>query len=44
MACDRDGYEKLYAWESKILRRMYGPMVEQGIWRIRTDQGLWELL
>jgi hypothetical protein len=27
----------------KIFRRVYGPVVEQGIWRIRTDQELREL-
>ena len=25
-------------WERKILRRMPGPVVEQGQWRIRTDE------
>ena len=24
--------------DRKTLRRIYGPMIEQGIWRIRTDQ------
>jgi hypothetical protein len=28
----------LTTWEGKILRRVYGPGVEQGIWGIRTDQ------
>jgi len=28
---------------SKILTRIYGPVVEQGIWRIRTNQELGEL-
>jgi len=23
------------------LRRLYGPVVEQGIWRIRSNQKLW---
>jgi hypothetical protein len=27
----------------KILRRIYGPVVEQGIWKIRTSQEMWEL-
>jgi hypothetical protein len=35
--------KRLNIWESKILRRSYGPAVEQGIWRIRTNQELWEL-
>ena len=33
----------LGTWDTKILRRTYGPVVEQGIWRIRTDQGLRKL-
>jgi hypothetical protein len=35
--------KKLNTWERKILRRIYGPVVEQGIWRIRTNQELWVL-
>jgi hypothetical protein len=27
----------------EILRRLYGPVVEQGIWRVRNDQELREL-
>jgi hypothetical protein len=34
MAYDRNRYEKLNTWERKILRAIYGPVVEQGIWRI----------
>jgi hypothetical protein len=30
--------KRLNTWE-----RIYGPVVEQGIWRIRTDQELWKL-
>ena len=30
-------------WEREILRRIHGPVVEQGIWGIRTDQELREL-
>ena len=26
-----------------MLRSTYGPVVEQGIWRIRNDQELWEV-
>jgi hypothetical protein len=33
----------LSTWETKIFRRVYGPVVEQGIWRIKTDQELREL-
>jgi hypothetical protein len=29
--------------ERKILSRIHGPVVEQGIWRIRTDRELREL-
>jgi len=32
--------KRLKTWERKILRRIYGPVVEQVIWRIRTN---WEL-
>jgi len=28
--------------ERNILRMVYGPVVEQEIWRIRTNQDLWE--
>jgi hypothetical protein len=35
--------KRLGAGESKILRRVYGPAVEQGLWRVRTDQELREL-
>ena len=29
--------------EIKILRRIHGPVVEQGIWMVRTDHELREL-
>jgi hypothetical protein len=35
--------KRLSAWEGKILRWIYGPVIEQGIWRIRTNQELREL-
>jgi hypothetical protein len=35
--------KRLNTWEKKILRRICGPMVDQGIWRIRTNQELREL-
>jgi hypothetical protein len=35
--------KRLNTSERKILRRIDGPVVEQGIWRIKTDQELWEL-
>jgi hypothetical protein len=34
--------KRLGTWEGKLLR-IYGPVVEQGIWRMRTDQKLREL-
>ena len=34
---------RLSTWEGKILRRICGPVAEQGIWRIRTNQELREL-
>ena len=35
--------KRLSIWETKILGRMHGPVVEQGIWRIRTDREIREL-
>ena len=35
--------KRLGAWERKILRRINGPMEQQGLWRIRTDQEMREL-
>jgi hypothetical protein len=32
--------KELSTWETKIFRRVFGPVVEQGIWRVRTDQDL----
>jgi len=32
--------KRLKTWETKILRRIYGPVVEHVIWSIRTN---WEL-
>ena len=31
---------RLSAWDRVILRRVHGPVVQQGIWRVKTD---WEL-
>jgi hypothetical protein len=31
--------DRLSAWERVILRRVHGPGVQQGIWRVKTD---WE--
>ena len=30
----------LSTWETKIFRKVCGPVVEQGMWRVRTDQEL----
>jgi hypothetical protein len=34
---------RLIAWERKILRRIHGPVVEQGIWRKISNQELRQL-
>jgi hypothetical protein len=33
----------IITWESKILRRIFGPKKEDGFWRIRTNKELTEL-
>jgi len=35
--------KRLGTWDRKILRRVHGPVVEQGIWRVRTDHELKEI-
>jgi hypothetical protein len=30
-------------WDRKLLRNVYGPVVEQGIWRVSNDQELRKL-
>jgi len=35
--------KRLTTWERKILGRIYGPVIEQGSWRMRTNQELCEL-
>jgi hypothetical protein len=35
--------KELGTWGREILRSMYGQLVEQGIWRRRTDQELREV-
>ena len=37
------GMKRLGTWGRKILRRLYGLVVEQGMWSIRTSQELREL-
>jgi hypothetical protein len=34
---------RLVMWEGNTLRTMFGPVVEQGIWRIRNNQDWGEL-
>jgi hypothetical protein len=34
---------RLGTWDGKILRAVHGPVVDQGIWRIKTNQELREL-
>jgi hypothetical protein len=43
MAYDRERYEKNECMGRKNVERKYGLEVEQGTWRIRTNQELWEL-
>jgi hypothetical protein len=33
----------LRMWERRILRKICGPVKENGVWRIRTNQGLVDL-
>lgn len=35
--------KRLGSWDKKILRRTYGPVGEQGIWSISTNQEMREL-
>ena len=35
--------KRLGTLERKILRRIYGSLVEHEIWRIRSNQEMWEL-
>jgi hypothetical protein len=34
---------RLNMWERKILRKVYGPVTEKGVWRIRRNEELREL-
>jgi hypothetical protein len=34
---------RLNMWERKILSKVYGPVTEQGAWRIRRNEELGEL-
>jgi len=35
--------KRLGTWDREILRKIYGPVVQQGIWRKRAKQKLREL-
>jgi len=35
--------KRLNTWDRKILRMIYGPVVDQGIYRIRSYQKLWDI-
>jgi hypothetical protein len=35
--------KRLGTWDRKILRRVHGPVVEQGLWSTRNNQELREL-
>jgi len=35
--------KRMGTWDRKILRRVHGPAVQQGIWRIRINQELTEI-
>jgi hypothetical protein len=37
------GMKRLGTWERQILRRIFGPVAEQGMWRMRINQELKEL-
>ena len=37
------GIKRLGTWERQILRRIFGPVAEQGMWRIRINEELREL-
>jgi hypothetical protein len=34
---------RLNMWERKTLRKVYGPVTEQGVWRIRRNEELRKL-
>ena len=40
MVEDCDGYEKMGTWGRKILGWIYGPVVEEGIWRLRIEEAV----
>ena len=34
---------RMNTWDSKIIKRIYGPVEEHGVWSKRTNQEMWEL-
>jgi hypothetical protein len=42
--CETWAVKQPGTWERKTLRVIYGPVVEQGIWGIRSNQELREIL
>ncbi|PSN43995.1 hypothetical protein C0J52_16482 [Blattella germanica] len=38
----KNDVRRLAVWERKILRRIYGPIIENGKWRIRTNEEVLE--
>jgi hypothetical protein len=36
--------KRLGTWKREILRRIHRPVLQQGIWRIKRTQEVWELL
>ena len=43
MAVTEMDMKRLGTWEREIFRRVYGPVVEEVVWRMRTTQELKEL-
>ena len=42
-ALSKQDEHRLSIFERKILRRIYGPVIDGGSWRIRTNQELFQL-
>ena len=42
-AMTETGMKRLGTWERKLLRKLYRPVIEQGMWSIRTNEELREL-
>ena len=37
MGTKKDGLQ-INTWERKVLRRIFGPVTDNGVWRIRTNK------